>query len=120
MTNDQKNIQKDVFSSAKKDAGVFRNIADQLKLIWRLILDKRVNPLIKMLPIGSLIYLLAPDFIPFIVDDAVVIGLGTYFFIELCPDEVVQEHRAALRGEIPDKSSASDKEEEIIDGEVIE
>ena len=38
--------------------GFFQGIADHLKLVWRLWLDPRVNPLLKILPFGSLIYLL--------------------------------------------------------------
>lgn len=79
------------------DKGVFSDIANQIKLIFRLLADPRVHPLIKLLPIGSLIYLVFPDFFPLNpVDDAVIIGLGTYMFVELCPPDVVQEHKDAL------------------------
>jgi len=80
------------------DRGLFREIANQVKLILRLMADPRVHPLVKLLPIGSLIYLVFPDFFPLNpLDDALVVGLGTYMFIELCPPEVVQEHKDALR-----------------------
>jgi uncharacterized membrane protein YkvA (DUF1232 family) len=80
------------------DRGFFREIANQVKLILRLMTDPRVHPLIKLLPIASLIYLVFPDFFPLNpIDDALVVGLGTYMFIELCPPEVVQEHKDALR-----------------------
>lgn len=80
------------------DRGFFRDIANQVKLILRLMADPRVHPLVKLLPIGSLIYLVFPDFFPLNpIDDALVVGLGTYMFIELCPPEVVQEHKDALQ-----------------------
>lgn len=80
------------------DRGLFREIANQVKLILRLMADPRVHPLVKLLPIGSLIYLVFPDFFPLNpLDDALVVGLGTYMFIELCPPEVVQEHKDALQ-----------------------
>jgi hypothetical protein len=55
-----------------------------------------------------------PDPVPFIVDDAVIIGLGTYVFIELCPPEIVEEHKANLSG----KSAKSTAEsEQVVDSE---
>jgi hypothetical protein len=84
------------------DGGFFRDIANQIKLIFRLIADPRVHPLVKLLPIGSLIYLAFPDFFPLNpVDDALIVGLGTYLFVELCPPEVVQEHKDALKQVVP-------------------
>jgi hypothetical protein len=80
------------------DGGFFRDVANQIKLIFRLMADPRVNPLVKLLPIGSLIYLIFPDFFPLNpIDDAVIVGLGTYMFVELCPPEIVQEHKDALK-----------------------
>jgi hypothetical protein len=74
------------------DGSFFRDIANQIKLIFRLMADPRVHPLVKLLPIGSLIYLIFPDFFPLNpIDDAIVVGLGTYMFVELCPPEIVQE-----------------------------
>ena len=80
------------------DGRFFRDIANQVRLILRLIADPRVNPLIKLLPIGSLIYLISPiDFFPVNpIDDAIVVGLGTYMFIELCPPDIVQEHKGHI------------------------
>jgi len=52
------------------------------RLVLRLISDKRVNFLLKLLPFGTLVYLIMPDPLPFIIDDALIIGLGTYVFIE--------------------------------------
>jgi hypothetical protein len=77
--------------------GFFQELGMNLKLILRLIRDRRVNPLIKLLPIGSLIYLIVPDLAPTPIDDAAVVWLGSVLFVELCPSDVVQEHRNALR-----------------------
>lgn len=76
--------------------GVFNELSIRIKLIWRLLLDRRVNILYKLLPIGSLIYLINPFDIPGPVDDALLIWLGGYLFIELCPPEIVQEHMDEL------------------------
>ena len=80
--------------------GVINNLTMRLKLITRLMMDRRVNPLIKLLPIGALLYLVIPDAILGPIDDVLVIWLGFYFFVELCPPEVVQEHMEALSGTI--------------------
>ena len=76
--------------------GFFQEIGMNIKLVVRLIRDRRVNPLIKLLPIGSLLYLIVPDLAPTPIDDAAVIWLGSVLFVELCPADVVQEHRNAL------------------------
>jgi uncharacterized membrane protein YkvA (DUF1232 family) len=80
-----------------QDPGFFRNLSSQLKLVLRLIADSRVNFLLKFLPIATIIYLIVPDFIPGPIDDAVIISLGLFTFVELCPEEVVEEHRSAIK-----------------------
>jgi len=77
-----------------RGGGVIDLTTRNLRLIWRLLTDRRVNPLLKLLPIGSLVYLVAPDFLPLNpMDDAVILWLGSYLFLELCPPELVAEHR---------------------------
>ena len=76
--------------------GVFNEISIRLKLIWRLLLDRRVNPLLKLLPLGSILYLAIPDLLPGPIDDAALLSLLSYVFVELCPSEVVQEHMDEL------------------------
>jgi hypothetical protein len=83
-----------------RGGGVFDGIATRIKLILRLLRDRRVNPLLKLLPIGSLIYLVVPDVAPGPIDDALVIWLGSTLFVELCPSEVVKEHLDALQSVI--------------------
>jgi len=107
------------------DRGVFRDVANQIKLILRLMADPRVNLFFKLLPIGSLIYLIFPDFFPLNpIDDALVIGLGTYMFVELCPPDVVQEHKDALRLVVPgnwkDPEDPEIDESDVVDGEFRE
>ena len=76
--------------------GVFNEISIRLKLIWRLLLDRRVNPLLKLLPLGSVLYFAIPDLLPGPIDDAALLSLLSYVFVELCPKEVVQEHMDEL------------------------
>jgi hypothetical protein len=88
----------------------------QLQLIIRLIKDKRVHPLVKLLPFLSLFYLVYPDMVLGPFDDAVVITLFLQFFLALVPDELIDEHRIDLEVE----SRQQDNEDAIIEGEFWE
>jgi uncharacterized membrane protein YkvA (DUF1232 family) len=111
-----------------QNSGFFQDLVLRLKLILRLMGDRRVNFFLKLLPIAAAIYVISPiDLIPGAVlpvigalDDAVVLWLGTTLFVTLCPDEVVQEHTNALQKVVtgtwrdaPEQAETS----EIIDGE---
>jgi len=102
-------------SKIQDNPGLFDGMSRTLRLVLRLLADSRVNFFLKLLPIGSLIYLFSPldAAIPFI-DDAVIVGLGTYAFIELCPPEVVEEHQAKLAGRDTSHTSPDD-DSEVID-----
>lgn len=82
-----------------ENADELRGLRNQIKLIWRLLRDERVNPLLKILPLFSIVYLLFPDIVPGPFDDAVIIGLGLYTFVEMCPDDIVAEKRQELAAE---------------------
>lgn len=90
-----------------------------LRLVFRLMKDRRVNFLLKFLPIGALVYLVYPlDFLPVNpLDDAVVIWVGASLFIELCPDDVVQEHRDALNQRGDSNASVSKPAARVVDAE---
>ena len=107
--------------------GVLQEIALRIKLILRLIADRRVNPWLKLIPLAALIYWISPvDLIMGIpvldaVDDIVVLWFGQYIFIELCPADVVSE----LTLKLTSNNSFVDAnfhgpEDEIVDGEVFE
>jgi len=102
--------------------GVFNDLSNYIKLVARLIGDKRVGPLYKLLPIGALAYFLVPDLVPGPIDDAMVVWLGTYLFVEICPADVVQEHRdeldKAVAGEPRDSNEP--EEDQIVDAEFWE
>lgn len=115
--------KNDRMINVSKGGGIFQGLTTQIKLILRLLADRRVNPLLKLLPIGSLVYMLVPDIMVGPLDDAAIIWLGTYLFIELCPPDVVKEHLDAIKrispGEIPDPLQGK-KEEDIVDAEFWE
>ena len=88
------------------EGSFFEKVSFRVKLILRLIMDRRINPLLKLIPIGAVIYLISPFDIPGPVDDVAILWGAAYFFIELCPPEIVQEHIDAL--------------ESVVDGEFRE
>jgi len=111
-----------------RDSNFFRDIADHLRLVWLLWKDPRINPFLKILPIGSLIYLISPfDMVVPLVDDIGILWFFTYLFIELSPDEIVAEHRHTLHTTIhgewkeeEDDDNPSFREEDIEDAEFEE
>ena len=107
---------------SKPDSGFLIGLGNQARLLWRLIQDSRVNFLFKLLPLGSLLYLISPFDFPGPIDDALVIWLGSVFFIEISPPEVVQEHRAAIEPIQKSKESvdSSIEEKDIIDADFSE
>lgn len=121
MANPQNQGQKIV----PRSGDFFRDLADRFRLIGRLMMDSRVNPFLKILPVGTLIYVLSPiDLISLNpVDDAFLVWIGTTLFVELCPPHVVEEHTRALQrivsGQGKDSPSTSPSED-VIDGEYFE
>ena len=107
----------------KLTSSFFSTIADEIRLVLRLMADRRINPFLKILPIGTVLYFFIPDLILGPIDDALILGIGTYLFIELCPPHIVEEHREALRNIVDSKLSETEKdripihEDEIIEGE---
>jgi hypothetical protein len=106
-----------------KGGGVFNDLAVRIKLILRLMGDPRVSPWLKILPIGSVLYLVVPDLVPGPLDDAAILWLGTYLFVELCPPEVVKEHMDSITRVVPSEwhdPTTTTEDEEIIDAEYTE
>lgn len=104
-----------------QQGGVVRNVLNQLKLIFRLLGDSRVNFFAKLIPVGAFVYLLFPlDAISLpvigVVDDAALLWLGSYVFTELCPPEVVEEHKRALAGNMNPEANKDD----VVDAETTD
>ena len=103
--------------------GVVGDFILRVKLILRLIGDKRVNPWLKLIPVAGLVYLVSPiDLIPDVVfpiigelDDAAVLWITNYFFVELCPPEIVNEHLKALSA-----GKIKKDEDDIVDADSVE
>ncbi len=96
--------------------GLFGQITLQVKLIIRLMGDSRVSPFLKVIPVLSLLYWLVPDLLPGPIDDAGLMFLGGYLFVELCPRAVVNEHLKELTGKVDDHDETPQRDD-VIDGE---
>nr|WP_290670499.1 DUF1232 domain-containing protein [Ardenticatena sp.] len=72
-------------------------------LAWRLFRDTRVSPMLKLIPIVSVLYIISPvDLLPDVmpglgqVDDIGLFLLALQLFISLAPQEVVEWYRYQL------------------------
>ncbi len=87
----------------------WKKVTRDLRVVWRLGWDPRVPIYLKAIPLLVVAYLLSPlDLIPVIpvigqLDDLAVLMLGLKAFTRLAPNEVVQEHRKALKFEPGEK-----------------
>lgn len=102
--------------------GMLRDFATRLKLIFRLLGDRRVNFFLKFLPLASVAYLFWPiDAIALpvvgVLDDAAILWIGSTLFVELCPPGVVKEHMDELTTAVDDSSGdVVDAEATDVDG----
>jgi uncharacterized membrane protein YkvA (DUF1232 family) len=109
-----------------QNSGFFQDLIMRVKLIWRLMGDRRVNFLLKIIPVVSLIYLISPvDLLPGLalpvigaLDDAAVLWIGSQLFVNLCPDGVVREHLNALQKVV--SGAWRDAPQEPVSGEIVE
>ncbi|HAF47873.1 MAG TPA: hypothetical protein DCL08_01370 [Anaerolineaceae bacterium] len=103
----------------KDDQQSFGGIIENLRLVFRLMKDPRVDSRLKLLPVGALLYLIVPiDFLPINpLEDAVILWLGGTLFIELCPEDIVQEHRLALQQSKSGVEIADTKSSDVVDAE---
>lgn len=106
-------------------AGLWQELTSRGKLVLRLIGDRRVSFFYKLIPFTSLAYFLFPDIMPGPIDDAVLVWLTSYLFVELCPGEVVREHINDLSGNPivqprPAAAPPPPPPEDIIEGESYE
>jgi hypothetical protein len=90
----------------------------RLKLIVRLMKDRRINAWLKIIPIFGLFYLISPFDFPGPIDDALVIWFGTEFFIELCPQDIVMEYSRELQK--TESPTYAKTPQEVVDAEFKE
>lgn len=101
-----------------RSGGFFEELTTRFRLISRLMMDSRVHPVVKLLPVGALAYAIWPFDIPTPIDDAVVLWVGTTLFVDLCPPGVVEEHLQSLRRK-PTAPNAG-RDGEVVEGEYFD
>lgn len=89
--------------------GWLKDFFGQFKLAWELLWDGRVPIFTKIVPLLTMIYLLSPvDFVPDLalglgqLDDLAIFLIGLRLFIDICPPELVAEHRQGSGPSGPD------------------
>lgn len=103
----------------QKSPGFWREIWQQMRLVFRLIRDPEVPFYLKFVPFAGLLYLIMPidlitDFAPVVgqLDDITALIVGAKVFIELAPPHVVARHLQEIR--------ILDGYETVLEGEVVD
>jgi uncharacterized membrane protein YkvA (DUF1232 family) len=105
------------------DPDLLGRLWNNMVLSWRLLFDRRVSGMAKMIPLAMIAYILSPIdlipdiFLPFgVVDDIGALVLGLQFFIHSAPPEVVNEYRRRVRGKTrPDEPKVIEGHYEVRD-----
>jgi len=113
----------------EEDAGAIlswiREAVRQLRLAWRLFLDRRVPLWTKAIPPLALVYVFSPiDILSDIppmglnqLDDIAVALLGIKLFIELAPPELVREHLRELGARVEAWRVVDGVEPPVVEGD---
>ncbi|MEP7357229.1 MAG: DUF1232 domain-containing protein [Anaerolineales bacterium] len=114
------------------EGSIFRELIQQVKLAYNLMIDPRVNPLVKLIPVAALAYLVlptdvVPDFLPVLgqLDDVAVVLFGLRMFFEFAPPGVVEEHLKNLMARVRGDWTVTDEAAPgpagtVVTGEVID
>lgn len=116
------------------DLGFFRDLWQQARLTFSLMLDRQVPIYLKALPVAAIAYLLMPiDFLPDVIpglgqlDDLGVLLLGAKMLIELAPQDIVQrylqQYAGGAKANGPTVLNAPSQQEQVhdaADADVIE
>ena len=91
-------------TTTKKDPGFWREVWQQIRLVFRLLGDLDVPVYLKVLPFIPLAYVIMPvdilpDVIPVVgqLDDLTFLLIGLKIFIELAPPDVVAKQMDLIR-----------------------
>jgi uncharacterized membrane protein YkvA (DUF1232 family) len=92
-------------SGQLKDPGFFRELWQQVRLVFYLLRDREVPIYLKILPFFGILYALFPidliaDVIPVLgqLDDLTILIIGAKVFIEMAPADVVARYMNQMRG----------------------
>lgn len=108
-------------SGRPKSLKFYAELFNQARLVVRLMIDSRVSPWLKLLPVGAMAYVVWPIDFPGPIDDLAVLGIGTTLFVKLCPPGIVDEHlRSIYQAGQSQPPASPHQDEDIIDGEFYE
>lgn len=89
--------------SPSRVGGFITYLPSFIRVFYRLMTDRRVSPIAKLVPLLGVMLLLTPpavelDFIPLVgeLDWLLVIFITLKVFIWLCPPDIVREHVARV------------------------
>jgi hypothetical protein len=89
--------------SPSRVGGFIAHLPSFVLVFYRLMIDRRVSPIAKLVPPLGVLLLFTPpalelDFVPFVgeLDWLLVIFITLKVFIWLCPPDVVREHVARV------------------------
>ena len=121
----------------RSSPGFWLSLINSFRLAWKLLLDRQVPWVVKLIPLFVVLYIVSPidivpDFIPVVgqLDDLAVLLIGIQVFIALSPRDVVKRYRDEINGVPPgggwtvtnnapgssDPGSQSNASKQIIDG----
>lgn len=127
-----KNKMESTLAERVQDPGFFRELWQQARLVFRLVMDPEVPIYLKVLPFLAVVYLflpvdLLPDLVPGLgqLDDITLLLVGAKVFIELAPQDVVTRYLSQIRkqdGYSGNEESTAQKEPDadVIEGIIIE
>ncbi len=99
------------------------NMTGVPRLVYRLMMDRRVPLRVKLILPAALAYLISPfdvvhDIVPILgrIDDVLVLILSLAFFLGTAPRDIVMEHARGRRSG-DDASGSDEKRKPVIEGE---
>ncbi len=127
INEEQMETTENALDPRVKDPGFWKEIWEQIRLVWLLLKDNEVPVYLKLLPLAAVFYVLLPtDIIPDIfvpfgqLDDLTAVFLGAKMFIEMSPQDIVNRHIRTMRNQFDsanlDDIEQSDKE---IDASIV-
>jgi uncharacterized membrane protein YkvA (DUF1232 family) len=127
----ERNVNNDTaLAPTEKHSGFFGELWQQVRLVYKLLLDPEVPIYLKVLPFAAIVYLLLPfDFLPDVIpgfgqlDDLTILIVGAKMFIDMAPHQVVERHLRGMRANDDGIEAGSDLGPEALydeDPDVIE
>ena len=89
----------------KGSPGFWLSLINSFRLAWKLLLDRQVPWVVKLIPLAAVAYMVLPiNYIPVFgqLDDLVALLIGIQVFIALSPRDVVKRYRDEINGVPPD------------------